>query len=68
MTDARFSWTQPACGRCFALRNPGREPMTLRETEPETCVWCGRTTHSGIYVRIDPAVAPHPTLTKEEGA
>jgi hypothetical protein len=30
----------------------------------EVCVYCGNGTRSGIYVRIDPSTAPHPSLTK----
>jgi hypothetical protein len=62
----RLSWTQPSCADCWRERNPDREPMTLIKTETETCVYCGASTTSGIYVRVDPALAPHPTLTKDE--
>ena len=62
----RFSWTQPCCETCWIERNPGRTPVVvvIAERDPETCVHCGEPTRDGIYVRIDPASAPHPTLTK----
>jgi hypothetical protein len=49
---------------CFVDRNPGREPVRLREPEREVCVFCGQTTEDGIYVRVDPSTAEHPTLRK----
>lgn len=60
----RHSWTQPSCEVCFVDRNPGREPVRLREPEREVCVFCGQTTEDGIYVRVDPSTAEHPTLRK----
>lgn len=60
----RYSWTQPCCNICWVTNNPGREPMTLQEAEREECVYCGEQTYSGIYVRIDPKTAPHPTTLK----
>lgn len=62
----RFGWTQPCCAGCFAERNPGSRPAALKEHEREleTCVYCGLSTRSGIYVRVDPKDAPHPTLVK----
>lgn len=64
---SRLSWTQPACDECWWERYPGREPARIVATlrEKETCVYCGKDTRSGIYVRIDPAEAPHPTLEKD---
>lgn len=62
----RYSWTQPACDRCWNDREPLRVPVRFREEarQLELCVYCGARTLSGIYVRVDPAQAPHPSLTK----
>lgn len=59
-----FSWTQPCCEICWVTHNPGREPHRLLVPEREECVYCAEQTYSGIYVRIDPATAPHPTTEK----
>lgn len=67
MSEAvRYSWTQPCCEECWVERNPGREPVRLRVAELETCVYCGRNVRSGIYVRVNPATVPHPTLEKHD--
>lgn len=58
----RFSWTQPLCNRCWDQANPGRPPARVTSAEPEVCVTCGGPTASGIYIRINPANAAHPTL------
>jgi hypothetical protein len=60
----RLSWTQPSCLECWIARNPGRLATRVKDAERESCVYCGEGTEDGIYVRIDPAEAPHPTLTK----
>lgn len=60
----RWSWTQPICPDCYELRHPGREPSKLINPDPELCVDCAKQTWAGIYVRIDPAEARHPTLEK----
>jgi hypothetical protein len=61
---ARYGWTQPICEDCWFRLNPGRKPVRLKEPGAEKCVECGSDTTSGIYVRIDPAQAKHPSLTK----
>ena len=66
----RYRWTQPCCEECWDERSriggdPGREGVVLTHgVELETCVYCGTPTFSGLYVRIDPAEAPYPSLTK----
>ena len=60
----RYSWTQPCCERCWTERYPRREPHRLIVMEPEQCVYCAAITESGIYVRLDPAAAPYPTMEK----
>lgn len=66
-----YSWNQPCCSRCFDLLNPGRHPVRVKreslERKDETCVICGYSTKlSGIYIRISPKIAPHPTTLKDE--
>jgi hypothetical protein len=64
--QVRMSWTQPCCIDCYLDVYPGREPVRMKVPDlAEICVYCGEKTGSGIYVRIDPAVAPFPTLFKE---
>lgn len=63
-TRSHFQWTQPCCDACWEEHNPGRSPAALRMPEEETCVYCGQRTESGIYVRIDPARAPYPSLER----
>lgn len=60
-----YSWTQPACTACWEELNPHRRPVRLTKPEVDVCVYCGERTRSGIYVRIDPMHAPHPTMLKE---
>jgi hypothetical protein len=62
----RLAWTQPCCDNCWQDHYPDHIPVRLIEVEPEFCVYCASPTTSGIYVRIDPVIAPHPTLTKGE--
>jgi hypothetical protein len=60
----RLSFTQPACDGCWSGRYPGRQPVRLKEPETETCCFCGAQTQAGIYVRVDPATVPSPTIEK----
>jgi hypothetical protein len=60
-----YSWTQPCCAFCWDKLNPGKSPVTLRNPVTERCVHCGEDTVSGIYIRIDPAVANFPSHVKE---
>lgn len=66
MSEPRYSWTQPICVTCWDERNPDRPAVALRPgfAETETCVHCGAPHDSGIYVRVDPSTAAHPTRTK----
>lgn len=59
-----YSWTQPICHDCWDERHPEALSGRGDPGETETCVHCGRSTASGIYVRVDPATADHPTLLK----
>ena len=56
-----MTWTQPICSPCWEARNPGREPIRLKNLlEQETCCWCGNPTQDGIFVRVDPKTVNHP--------
>jgi hypothetical protein len=49
-----YSWTQPLCDRCWLeYDQTGRDAIRARG-DVETCVHCGESTSSGIYVRINP--------------
>jgi hypothetical protein len=61
-----WSWTQPQCMNCWKLHNGERPPMQLKSPTAESCVTCGDTTHSGIYIRIDPKEARYPSIGKDE--
>lgn len=64
MTKPNYAWRQPICGMCWRLRNPGKTAPRVTTRECEVCCDCGSPTTSGIYFRIDPACAKHPTLTR----
>lgn len=44
----------PCCARCFATRNPQRQPVRLAEAwrATEVCHYCAEETDAGIYVRV----------------
>jgi len=60
-----YSWTQPQCDDCWFEAQPDREPVRFKYPEVESCVTCGKTTTSGIYIRIDPSTAPNPTVQRD---
>ena len=62
-----MSWTQACCERCWWERYPGRSPTVARDSELESCCYCGETTLDGIYVRDDPQVVPFPRKEVPEG-
>lgn len=53
-------WTHPICTICWSDRNPGRDPVRVKDAVIEVCCYCGLPTASGIYIRADPATLPHP--------
>lgn len=55
-----LSWTQAMCDRCWDLFNPRRIPTRLLQPTEEICGVCGEKTTSGIYIRADPRLVPHP--------
>ncbi len=61
-----IGWTQPVCLEHWIEREGDRVPTRLAESvrEKEICVDCGEPTYSGIYIRVDPAEAKYPTLTR----
>ena len=62
----KFSWTQPQCTVCWKLKNGDRQPVRVNPPQEERCVTCGGQTSSGIFVRINPAEAPYPSIGKDE--
>lgn len=56
------NWTQPVCDACYIMVLPGPKPHRLVDAQDETCCYCGKVTSSGIYMRVNPAHVPHPTL------
>jgi hypothetical protein len=58
-----MSWTQPCCEDCWVVREGARRPnrvTTEHRFVGVQCCFCGRITHSGIYVRVDPRSVPYP--------
>ncbi len=53
-------WTHNICEKDYAMMEPGREPVRLRDVKGfpvgEACCWCGEYTDSGIFYRADPEV------------
>jgi hypothetical protein len=61
----KHSWTQPSCNGCWEAHNPGRAPIRVRSPEDTTCCFCGGSTQSGIFVRVDPTTVRYPTMEKD---
>lgn len=47
-------WTHIICRDCYAKEEPGREPVRVKNVDPESCCFCGKVTDEGIYYRYDP--------------
>lgn len=58
---SKMPWTQPICQDCYAIAEPRREPVRLKEPSPEICCICGTETREGIYYRVDPTTVRFPT-------
>lgn len=56
----KYSRTQPVCDDCW-WKWRDREPVRMKNADEEKCCLCGDTTHSGIYIRVNPARVAHPT-------
>ena len=63
-THQDFRWTQPICDDCWDHNYPKRPSPRTATGFAEQCCKCGQGTHSGIYVRVDPAKVPYPSLLK----
>lgn len=61
-----MSWTQACCEDCWVVREGARRPhrLTGERFRNQQCCFCGRITHGGIFVRVDPATVRFPA--KEE--
>lgn len=58
----QYSWTQPICDSCYKIVFFGRSSRWQAHPVPEICVYCGLPAVAGIYIRLDPAAAYHPSL------
>jgi hypothetical protein len=56
-----YSFTQPACEPCWAVRGHPTPAARLRNPKLERCAYCGNSTRHGIYLRVDPRRVPFPT-------
>jgi len=58
---------QPCCEDCWVARYAVRRPVRVTADRflAVPCCHCGRITHSGIYVRVDPASVPYPYTPSE---
>jgi len=59
-----YSWTQPCCDTCFAGLFPNvANPVLIKEEfrEDEHCCMCNIAIRNGLYIRINPKTAMHPT-------
>ena len=41
------------CAACYSEREPGREPIRVRDDAEDTCCFCGARTSDGIYYRAE---------------
>lgn len=59
-----MTWTQPCCEDCWVVREGARRPhrVAAERFVDARCCFCGRTTRSGIFVRVDPATVSYPTV------
>lgn len=57
-----MSWTQPCCDDCWVKREGAKiaHRVTAERFTDHQCAFCGRITHSGIFVRVDPATVRYP--------
>jgi hypothetical protein len=46
------------CARCYAEREPEREPARRVDAKPERCCCCGLVTADGIFYRDEPHAFP----------
>jgi hypothetical protein len=60
MEQKRYGFTQPLCNACWEEKNPGRMPVTVKDSTIEKCCLCGNSTKDGIFIRIDPKTVPYP--------
>lgn len=44
-------WRHNICIECWDKRQPGREPVHLKDPEETKCCFCGEPNRDGIYVR-----------------
>lgn len=59
-----MSWTQPLCKECYAIAEPGRTPILLRDQTVEKCCICGTETDQIVWYRLDPKTVRFPKVEK----
>lgn len=55
--------TEAFCHPCWDKREPDRPAVHTHDGEREICCMCGRTTWSGIYVRVNTEEVKYPRAT-----
>lgn len=50
-----MEWTHSICAKCWIVKFPERNPVTVLDGEEEICCWCGGDADAGIYLRSVPA-------------
>jgi hypothetical protein len=62
--ERRYTKRQPQCWICWQREHPEKssEPVPLSERRIERCSTCGHMTMAGIYVEVDLATVPYPSL------
>jgi hypothetical protein len=50
----------PICTNCWFERNGDRRPVRVNmgDEPPASCLYCGRLTLAGIFVRVEPSAPP----------
>lgn len=52
-------WTHLICPTCWAHTRPGRNPVKMKHSLPDSeCCFCGAPCLGEIYVRADPSTLP----------
>ena len=51
-------WTHNYCAECWEETHGLRQPVVMRDVNPEACCRCGRQNTDGIYVCGDPSSLP----------
>lgn len=47
-------WTHTVCDTCWQTDHPLQKPARMYPPGTDKCCFCGATTDSGIFLRVDP--------------